>query len=114
MDTDSASDSVFVPDMSDKCEEGELSDLDPDNSFSDVDQAQSEEQTYRETAGYQSLYELESHPRYGYNPGQFRGQSLCSPQATAGWEDQCSTTNRRLALSQNGQTQFDCNTSISC
>ena len=38
-----------MPDLSDKGEEGELSDLDPDNSLSDVDQAQSEEQTYRET-----------------------------------------------------------------
>ena len=49
MDPDSASDSGSLPDMLDKCEEGELSDLDPDNSLSDVDQAQSEEQTYRET-----------------------------------------------------------------
>ena len=45
MDTDSASDSVSLPDMSDKCEESELSDLDPDNSLSDVDQPQSEKQT---------------------------------------------------------------------
>ena len=49
MDTDSASDSDSLPDMSDKCEEGELSGLDPDNSLSDVDQPPSEEQTYRET-----------------------------------------------------------------
>ena len=49
MDTDSASESASLPDMSDKCEEGELSGLDPDNSLSDVDQAPSEEQTYRET-----------------------------------------------------------------
>ena len=44
MDTDSASDSDSLPDMSDKCEEGELSGLDPDNSLSDVDQAPSEEE----------------------------------------------------------------------
>ena len=49
MDTDSASDSDSLPDMSDKCEEGELSGLDPDNSLSDVDQPPSDEQTYRET-----------------------------------------------------------------
>ena len=49
MDTDSASDSASLPDLSEKGEEGELSYLDPDNSLSDVDQAQSEEQTYRET-----------------------------------------------------------------
>ena len=49
MDTDSASDSDSLSDMSDKCEEGELSGLDPDNSLSDVDQPPSEEQTYRET-----------------------------------------------------------------
>ena len=49
MDTDSASESDSLPDMSDKCEEGELSGLDPDNSLSDVDQVPSEEQTYRET-----------------------------------------------------------------
>ena len=49
MDTDSASDSASLPDLSEKGEKGELSDLDPDNSLSDVDQAQSDEQTYRET-----------------------------------------------------------------
>ena len=49
MDADSASKSASIPDLSVKGEEGELSDLDPDNSLSDVDQAPSEEQTYRET-----------------------------------------------------------------
>ena len=49
MDVDSASESASMPDLSVKSEEGELSDLDPDNSLSDVDQAPSEEQTYRET-----------------------------------------------------------------
>ena len=49
MDVDSASESASMPDLSVKGEEGELSDLDLDNSLSDVDQAPSEEQTYRET-----------------------------------------------------------------
>ena len=47
MDTDIDSDSI--PDITDKCEEGELSDLDQDLSLTDADQALSEEQNYRET-----------------------------------------------------------------
>ena len=47
MDTDIGSDSL--PDISDKCEEGELSDLDQDVSLTDAYQAMSEEQDYRET-----------------------------------------------------------------
>ena len=46
MDTDIASESL--PDMTDKGEEGELSDL--DLSLTDADQALSEEQNYWETA----------------------------------------------------------------
>ena len=49
MDTDIASDSDSLPDIADKCEEGELSDLDQDISLTDADQALSEEQNYRET-----------------------------------------------------------------
>ena len=49
MDTDIASDSDSLPDIADKCEEGELSDLDQDISLTDTDQVLSEEQNYRET-----------------------------------------------------------------
>ena len=46
MDTDIASDSDSLPDIADKCEEGELSDLDQDISLTDADQVLSEEQNY--------------------------------------------------------------------
>ena len=49
MDTDIASDSDSLLDITDKCEEGELSDLDQDISLANTDQALSEEQTYGET-----------------------------------------------------------------
>ena len=49
MDTDIASDSDSLPDITDKCEEGELSDLDQYISLTDTDQTLSEEQNYRET-----------------------------------------------------------------
>ena len=54
MDTDVASDSDSLPDIADKCEEGELSDLDQDISFNETDQALSEEQNYR--ARYQVIH----------------------------------------------------------
>ena len=49
MDSDIASDSDSPPDIADKCEEGDLSDLDQDISLTDTGQVLSEEQNYRET-----------------------------------------------------------------
>ena len=61
MDTDIASDSDSLPDIADKCEEGELSDLDQDISLTDADQALSEEQNYRESMRGIRLYMGWSH-----------------------------------------------------
>ena len=49
MDTNSDSDSVVRPYFTGQAEEGELLDLDQDVSVTDIDQATSEEQNYRET-----------------------------------------------------------------
>ena len=100
MDTDIASDSDALPDIADKCEEGELSDLDQDISLTDADQALSEEQNYRETMrGIRSYMGWLHVPDVDSALANSEDNLFVAPkQQTTSRKDLCSVTYRRLAV----------------